>query len=201
MRGLLDLVKGDYQKIKNRVQELESVRRDLKNEQDAFLEEANLEKTERESAWKKWMTRFDGIEKQAQDLDEEMTKLDSTHRSVKRMQDKLKDLSELLDRRVNELTEMQRLTNQKFQAEWKTFTADDQKRWTNYSLAQDEQSKLIERQYKEDQNRITALEDRYQDIDDQFKQISKYTENQMGTLLDMVREWATEFEGIMDGFR
>ena len=32
-RGLLDLVNSDYQKIKNRIQELESLRRDLKKEQ------------------------------------------------------------------------------------------------------------------------------------------------------------------------
>ena len=95
------------------------------------------------------MTRFGNIEKQAQDLDEQMTKLDSTHRGVKRMQDELKDLSSLLDRRVNEITEMQRLADEKFRAEWTTFAADDQKRWTNYTLSQKEQTKLLERQYKD----------------------------------------------------
>jgi chromosome segregation ATPase len=201
MRGLLDLVKGDFQKMKNRIQELETARRELKIDQDAFLEVANLQKTERENVWKKWMIRFDNIEKQALDLDEEMTKLDSTHRSVKRMQDELKDLSELLDRRVNEITEMQRLSNDKFQAEWMTFTADDQKRWKNYTLAQKEQSQLFERQYKEDEDRITALEDSLQDLDDQYSQISKYTDNQLQAMLSLVRDWAGEFEQIMDGFR
>jgi len=201
MRGLLDLVKGDNQKIKNRVQELESIRRELKNEHDTFLEEANLQKTKWETTWKNWMIRFDSIEKQAQDLDEEMTKLDSTHRGVKRMQDELKDLSSLLDRRVNEITEMQRLTDEKFRAEWNTFKADDQKRWTNNSLTQKEQSKLITRQYKEDENRLTILEDGFQDIEDQLRQISKYSENQLHTLLSLMREWAGEFEQIMDGFR
>jgi len=90
MRGLMDLVNSDNQKIKNRIQELESIRRDLKKEQDSFLESAVLQNTERESTWKNWMTRFDSIEKQALDLDEQMTKLDSTHRGAKRMQDELK---------------------------------------------------------------------------------------------------------------
>ncbi len=201
MRGMLDLVNSDYQKIKNRLQEFESIRRDLKSVQDAFLEEANLQNTERENTWKNWMTRFDNIEKQAQDLDEQMTKLDSTHRGVKRMQDELKDLSSLLDRRVNEITEMQRLTDEKFRAEWTTFTADDQKRWTNYTLAQKEQNKLLEHQYKEDEERISLLEDGLQDIEDQLGQISKYSENQLQSLLGLMREWAGEFEQIIDGFR
>jgi len=201
MRGLLDLVNSDYQKIKNRIQELESIRRELKKEQDAFIEEANLQSTTRETTWKTWITRFDNIEKQAQDLDEQMTKLDSTHRGVKRMQDELKDLSALLDRRVNEITEMQRLADEKFRAEWKTFTADDQKRWTNYTLAQKEGSKLLERQYKEDEGRISVLEDSLQDVEDMLSQVSKYSENQLHSLLSLMRDWAGEFEQIMDGFR
>jgi len=201
VRGLMDLVNSDYQKIKSRIQELESTRRDLKKEQEKFLEGANLKLTERETTWKNWMTRFEGIEIQAQDLDEQMTKLDTTHRGIKRMQDELKDLSSLLDRRVNEITEMQRLADEKFRAEWTTFTADDQKRWTNYTLSQKEQTKLLERQYKEGEDRISVLEDGMQDIEDQMAQISKYTENQLQGLLSLMRDWAGDFEQVMDGFR
>lgn len=200
-RGLLDLVNSDYQKIKNRIQELESIRRDLKKEQDTFLEEATLQNTERETTWKNWMTRFDSIEKQAQDLDEQMTKLDSTHRGVKRMQDELKELSTLLDRRVNEITEMQRLADERFRQEWTTFTADDHKRWTNYTLAQKEQSKLLERQFKDGEGRISVLEDGLQEIEDQLGQFSAYSEAQLQGLLSLMRDWAGEFEQIMDGFR
>jgi len=201
VRGLLDLVNSDYQKNKSRILEVESTRRDLKKEQENFLEQANLKLTERETIWKNWMTRFEGIEKQAQDLDEQMTKLDTTHRGIKRMQDELKDLSSLLDRRVNEITEMQRLADEKFRAEWTTFTADDQKRWTNYTLSQKEHTKLLERQYKEGEDRISVLEDGMQDIEDQLAQVSKYTENQLQGLLGLMREWAGDFEQIMDGFR
>jgi len=201
VRGLLDLVTSDYQKIKSRIQEVESTRRDLKKEQEIFLEQANLKLIEQETTWKNWMTRFESIEKQAQDMDEQMTKLDTTHRGIKRMQDELKDLSSLLDRRVNEITEMQRLADEKFRAEWTTFTADDQKRWTNHTLSQKEQTKLLERQYKEGEDRISVLEDGLQDIEDQMAQVSKYTESQLQGLLGLMREWAGDFEQIMDGFR
>jgi len=201
VRGLLDLVSSDYQKIKSRIHEVESTRRDLKKEQEIFLEQTNLKLTERETTWKNWMTRFESIEKQTQDMDEQMTKLDTTHRGIKRMQDELKDLSSLLDRRVNEITEMQRLADEKFRAEWTTFTADDQKRWTNYTLSQKEQTKLLEREYKEGEDRISVLEDGLQDIEDQMVQVSKYTESQLQGLLGLMREWAGDFEQIMDSFR
>lgn len=201
IRGFIDLVKNDYQKIKSRVQELENSRRELKKEQDDFLEEGALRQTEREATWKNWMTRFDSIEKQAKDLDDQMTKLDTTHRDVKRMQDKLADLSALLDRRVKEITEIQRISDEKFRAEWNTFMADDRKRWTNYTLSQKEQSKLLERQFKDGEGRISVLEDGLQEIEDQLVQISNYSESQLQSLLGLMRDWAAEFEQIMDGFR
>jgi len=201
MRGSMDLVKNDYQKIKSRVQELEATFRDIKKDQEAFLEQGVLHQTERDAVWKTWMTRFEGIEKQAKDLDDQMTKLDTTHRDVKRMQDKLSDLSALLDRRVNEITEMQRLANEKFRAEWNTYIADDQKRWTNQTLSQKEQSKLLEREVKEGESRISILEDGLQEIEDQLIQISRYSESQLQSLLALMRDWAGDFEQIMDGFR
>lgn len=201
IRGFIDLVKNDYQKIKSRVQELENSHREMKKEQSDFLEEGTLRQTEREATWKNWMTRFDSIEKQAKDLDDQMTSLDTTHRDVKRMQDKLADLSALLDRRVNEITEMQRISSEKIQAEWNTHKADDQKRWTNYTLSQKEQSKLLERQFREGESRISVLEDGLQEIEDQLIQISNYSESQLQSLLALMRDWAGEFEQIIDGFR
>ena len=201
MRGFIDLVKSDYQKIKSRVQELEASRRELKKEQEDFLEEGALRQTEMEATWKSWMTRFDSIEKQSKDLDDQMTKLDTTHRDVKRMQEKLADLSALLDRRVKEITEIQRLADERFRAEWNTFIADEQKRWTNYTISQKEQSKLGERQVQEGEARISILEDSLQEIEDQLTQISTYSESQLQSLLDLMREWAGELEQIMDGFR
>lgn len=201
IRGFMDLVKNDYQKIKSRVQELEASRRELKKEQEDFLEEGALRQTEWDGIWKNKMTRFDGIEKQAKDLDEQMSKLDTTHRDVKRMQEKLADLSTLLNRRVNEVTEMQRIADEKFRAEWNTFIADDQKRWTNHTISLKEQSKLQDRQVQEGQSRISVLEDGLQEIEDQLTQISSYSESQLQSLLALMREWAGDFEQIMDGFR
>jgi hypothetical protein len=46
-----------------------------------------------------------------------------------------------------------------------------------------------------------VLEDSLQEIEDQLGQISKYSENQLQGLLSLMREWAGEFEQILDGFR
>ncbi len=199
--GQLDLIKGDFQKLKTRLEGLESLRRELKKEQEAFIEDITLKFTMRDNVWKSWQARFETIEEQAESLEEQMGKLDSTHRSVKRMQEEVSELSNLLDRRVNEITEMQRLAEERFRNEWSIFTADDQKRWTNYTLSQKELNKEQDRQLKAVEERITLLEDGYQEVEDHLKQLSTFTDGSMQSLLAMFRDWVGEYEQILESMR
>ena len=199
--GQLDLIKGDMQKLKTRLEGLESLRRDLKKEQEAFIEDITLKFTMRDNVWKSWQARFETIEEQAESLEEQMGKLDSTHRSVKRMQEEVSELSNLLDRRVNEITEMQRLAEERFRNEWSIFTADDQKRWTNYTLSQKELNKEQDRQLKAVEERITLLEDGYQEVEDHLKQLSTFTDGSMQSLLAMIRDWVGEYEQVLESMR
>ena len=51
---------------------------------------------------------------------------------------------------------MTRLTEDRFRQEWVAFKADDQKRWTNYSLVQEEQSRELNRQFERPGSRAIA---------------------------------------------
>ena len=103
---------------------------------------------ERERVWKDWQARFEVIEQQTADIDTNLQALDTTHRAVKRSQGTLDELNIKVDRRVNEMAEIQRLSEERFRQEWVTFKADDQKRWTNYTLTQEEQRGEVSRQYE-----------------------------------------------------
>mgnify|MGYP006278158255 CR=1 FL=1 len=199
--GSLDLIKTDLEKITQRIEELEQLRKDLKKEQDSFLEQQALRNAERENRWKNWQENIDSLDKKKSELDERLKVLDATHRSVKRLQENIQDLSEHVDRRVNEITEMQRLAEERFQQEWKMFQADDQKRWTNYTLNQKEQRSEISRQTQDLAARVTGLEDKSQEVQDQIQQISTQSEQQLQSLQALVRDWLTDYQQIMDSVR
>lgn len=199
--GSIELVKTDLMKVSNRIDDLEQLRRELKKEQDSFLERQSLRAAERENTWKKWQEQIDSLDKIKADLDDRIQKLDSTQRSVKQTREVIEDLSERVDRRVHEITEMQRLSEERFQQEWKMFKADDQKRWTNYTLNQQEQRSEIKRQTKELSGRVTSLEDSAQEIQDQIQQISAQSEKQLQGLLSLVRDWVEEYQQVLDSVR
>ena len=61
-----------------------------------------------------------------------------THRQMKKIVDDFERIGERLGRRINEVAEMQRLSEERFRQEWNDWIADDQKRWKQFTLTNDE---------------------------------------------------------------
>jgi len=192
--GRLDIASANIKRIENNLQELISRDAEKRAELDKFIEKQKIVDADREHKWKEWQTRFELIESQTDELMNFLQILDSTNRSIQNTQKTVEDLTEQLERRINEITEMQRLAEDKFRQEWVTFKADDQKRWTNYTLTMDEQRSEFERQQEKLSDRVTNLEDETQDIEDIMNQMNELTNKRLQSLLAAVHEWVTNFE-------
>ena len=125
--------------------------------------------------------------------------LDSTHLTIKRMQDGVDDLISRVERRINEIVEMQRLAEERFRQEWATFKADDQKRWTNYTLSQEEQRTETGRRFDRVADRVTYLEDGLQELQDLSQQTSELTIKRLQSLLSVAHDWVSDFERTQGG--
>ncbi len=193
-RGRVELSTMSIRKIDNRLNELASVETERREAQAKFLEEQALLQVERDRVWKEWQMRFETIEQQTADVESNLQTLDATHRDVKRSQQALDELTQKVERRINELTEIQRLAEDRFRQEWVTFKADDQKRWTNYTLTQDEERGEMQRQYERLSDRVTQIEDTVQEMHDMLQQISEQTEKRLQSLLAVVHEWVSSHE-------
>ena len=79
---------------------------------------------------KDWNAGSVTVEKQSVDVENQLQSLDATYLTVKRTQEAVDDLMLRVERRINEVAEVQRLAEEQFRQEWTTFKADDQKRWT-----------------------------------------------------------------------
>ena len=193
-RGKLDLSIDGVRKVETRTEELGALLAERQETQAAFMEKQTLKDVERDRLWKSWETRFETVEKQAVDLDVQLQGLDEAKRSVKRAQETLEALSERMERRINEITEMQRLSEERFRQEWVTFKADDQKRWTNYTLNQEEQYRESNRQTERLVEQLTTLEDRIQEMRDVIQQQEEQTEKRLQSLLAVTRDWVAEYD-------
>jgi DNA repair exonuclease SbcCD ATPase subunit len=193
-RGRNELTSTTLRKIEARLNEFSMVEAERREAQLKFLEEQTLQQVERDRVWKDWQARFETIEQQTGDIEVNLQTLDATHREVRRSQQNLDELSVKVERRINELAEIQRLSEERFRQEWVTFRADDQKRWTNYTLTLEEQRSEVARQYERLAERATQVEDSLQEIQDSLQQINEQTEKRLQTLLALVHDWVTVFE-------
>jgi chromosome segregation ATPase len=193
-RSQTELVNNSLRKVEARLSELLEEERERRDKQAAFLDKQALLQVERDRTWKDWQTRFEVIEKQAIDIESQLQKLDITHRDAKRAQQSLDDLTQRVERRIGEITEIQRLTEDRFRQEWITFKADDQKRWTNYTLASEEQRNETQRSYDKIHERVTQLEDMLQEEHDLLEQMHEQSEKRLQSLLAMAHEWVSAYE-------
>jgi len=193
-RGQMEVASANLRKAESRLNELITIENERRQAMDVFLENQALLHVEREKVWKEWQVRFDGIEKKSDEVEAHLQSLDATHRSVKRAQQALEELSQKVERRINEITEMQKLAEERFRQEWATFKADDQKRWTNYTLIQEEQRNESSRHYEKFTERLTHIEESLQESQDMLQQIYEQTEKRLQSLLAVAHEWATSHE-------
>ncbi len=200
-RGRLELLTTGQRKVETRLNEMSTLETERREAQMAFLENQALLQVERERVWKDWQARFDTIEKQTADVEANLQALDATHRAVKRSQTALDELTQKVERRINEITEIQRLAEERFRQEWVTFKADDQKRWTNYTLTQEEQRGESLRQYEKLAERVTHLEDTIEEIQDLIQTMNEGSEKRLQSLLAVAHEWVTAYERTLGRMR
>jgi DNA repair exonuclease SbcCD ATPase subunit len=193
-RGHIELLNNGVRKIETRINELVTVEAERRDIVSTFLDKQNLTQVERERVWKEWQSRFETVEKQATDIEATLLNLGTTQREVTRAQGILEELSQRVDRRVNEITEIQRLSEDRFKQEWVTFKADDQKRWTNYTLTQEEQRDEVLRQFEKFSERVTQQEDSVQELQDLLNLVKELSEKRMQTLLALVHDWVSTYE-------
>jgi prefoldin subunit 5 len=193
-RGQTELLNTGQRKLDTRLTELVTVESERRDIITNFLDKQALTQVERDRTWKDWLARFDTIEKQAMEIESQLLALDTTNRDVKRAQVIVEDLSQRVDRRINEITEIQRLSEDRFRQEWVTFKADDQKRWTNYTLNQEEQRNEIKRQFEKLSSQSTQMEDELQEIKDLVDQSNEQAEKRLQALLALAHDWVSNYE-------
>ena len=193
-KGKLDLNGESITKIENRLNEFQSLENERRQMQSALMEKQALLQVERDRIWKEWQTRFEAIQKNNDIFEVQIQEVESAKRSLKRTQESFDEIMLKIDRRVNEVTEMQRLGEERFRNEWVTFRADDQKRWTNYALTQEEVQREINEQLRITEERLVQLEDASQEISDTLKQSFEDYYQRMVTLHAAIREWLDLFD-------
>jgi len=193
VRNNYDLDKEAIRKIDKKIDEIVVLEKERKQNQVSFLEKVSLEQVTKNSQWKEWQEKFADLQKIGPSLNAKMLDFDEALRSIKKTQSDFDDINERFNRRINEITEMNRLAEERFRQEWIAFKADDQKRWTNYTLAREEESREDARSLNKVNDRLTKIEDTIQDMQDTIGLLTEETKKQVNGLYSATQDMVESF--------
>lgn len=102
---------------------------------------------------------------------------------------------------MNEITEMQRLVEERFRQEWVTYKADDQKKWTNLVLNQEDLHRENTRQMEKQSDRLAVLEDDLVQLNDLIKQVVDENLKNLNLISPVVEQWLASARRHTDHYR
>ena len=192
----IELYPDSIRRLESRLSEIAASEAERRQSQISFVEQQSLLQIDRDQILKELKDRFEKMGKQSQLLEAQLQEWDSVQRSVRRAQEIYEEITQKFERRINEITEMQRLSEDRFRQEWVTFKADYQKRWTSYTLTQDEQFRDTNSEIQKMTERFSPIEDLSQTQQDIIQQTKEANEEYLHGLLAQIHELLTAYERI-----
>jgi chromosome segregation ATPase len=192
-----DLFPDSIRRIETRLNEILASEAERRQSQNGFMETQARLQIDRDRALKEMEEFLSTIRAQTGTMDRQLQEWDGIQRAAKRVQETYEEIVHKFERRINEITEMQRLAEDRFRQEWVTFKADDQKRWTSYTLSQDEIHKDARSNSERMDERLSMLEDLVQAQQDVLQQTKDANEQLFQGMLAQIHELLSAYERIM----
>lgn len=155
----------------------------LRQKQDDWTENQATATQQRERLLNEMQGRIDAFQKQMEGHAQQVASWGETHGRLKKYLEEADRVAERVERRVNEVSEMARLSEERFRQEWETFVKDDHKRWRQFTLTASEAWREHDRRAEEESKRfeaLGALVERHENILDKFFALEREYASMMG---------------------
>jgi chromosome segregation ATPase len=193
-RGKAEIVEDLARRTEARVGELFIAENERRMTQAQWLDAQAIVQADRERAWAEMQAQVNAAQESLLEYTHRVEQFTETFREMKRAAEEYRQATELIERRVAESAEIQRLAEERFRQDWAAFLADDQKRWSTHMLLRDEQWREHERLTAREQERAETLEEQVAEIQELLRHLQTVDATRMRTLLNVIREMVAEHD-------
>jgi chromosome segregation ATPase len=165
---------------------------DRRDEQFFWMKKQEARMFEFERSWKEWLKRFEDFQKEAIEIEKQMRVYRETYNSMKQFNSQMEKIIERLERRINEISEMQRLAQRSMDQNWGNFKADDQKRWSSYKLTSDERWREQDRAYQKLTKEFEELNKDLKKVMKSSAELEASSGQRLKDIMGVLRDWAAE---------
>lgn len=189
LRNALEGVEDRARTLEIGMSELKASDRERSDQLEVWTDEQRMKLVDFEKRWVEWEKHFDTFEKESQEIEEKIRSYDQTHRSIKQVQGQLEELIERLERRITEVSEMQRLSEERMKQEWSSFEAEETKKWSTFKLSGEERWKDHQRLHDKLSTSIDELKDLRAEIRADLDLLTEREARKVKEIVALTREW------------
>ncbi|HVU10887.1 MAG TPA: hypothetical protein VHD90_06395, partial [Phototrophicaceae bacterium] len=167
----LSLIEELSLRNERKIQDVSAGDRDRREQIQQFIDQQTLLDQQREQQVKALMDRFGEQDSQMQRNIERFETWAEAYREMKKIIDDFERIGDRLERRINEVAEMQRLSEERFRQEWNDWRSDDQKRWKQFTLSNDEVWRLHDKEFERYVTRLSEMEALFPPLQDNINRL------------------------------
>ncbi len=171
VRPKLALLEDLALRTERRVQDVQNGDRERRDQIQQFIDQQTLLLQQRDQQIADLIKRFGEQDNVMQRNIERFETWSEAYRSMKKIVDDFERIGDRLERRINEVAEMQRLSEERFRQEWNDWTSDDQKRWKQFTISNDEVWRSHDKEFDRFVQKMTELENMFPPIVDSLNRI------------------------------
>jgi chromosome segregation ATPase len=158
VRPKLTLLEDLALRTERRVQEVQNGDRERRDQIQQFIDQQTLLIQQRDQQISELVKRFGEQDSVMQRNIERFETWSEAYRNMKKIIDDFERIGDRLERRINEVAEMQRLSEERFRQEWNDWTSDDQKRWKQFTISNDEVWRSHDKEFERFVQHMTEFE-------------------------------------------
>jgi chromosome segregation ATPase len=173
LKPKMDLIEELTLRVERRMKDFESGERERREQLQQFVDQQTLAVQQRDQKIEELMR---GVGRYDDDMKRNMERFESWAEAYRQMRKLIEDferMGERLERRINEVAEMQRLSEERFRQEWNVWMSDDQKRWKTFTLANDETWRQHDKDFDMLRNRVIELQNTFPPVTDSLERLWK----------------------------
>ena len=171
IRPKVSLIEDLSIRNERRIQEVQNAERERREQIQQFVDQQSLVTQQRDQKIDDLMKRFGQHDQAMQENIEKFETWAAAHREMQRIINDFERIGDRLERRINEVAEMQRLSEDRFRQEWNDWRDDDQKRWKQLTLSSDEVWRNHDREFGQYITRLGEIESSIDPLMDSIKRL------------------------------
>src|SRR5262249_9455221 len=198
LKPKLDLIEDLGLRNEKKILEIQTGDRDRREQIQQFIDQQILFVQQRDQKIDELTRTFGQYDESMRRNLERFETWSETYRQMRKVIEDFERIGDRLERRINEVAEMQRLSEERFRQEWDSWNADDQKRWKQFTLTNDDAWRSHDKTFEQFRASVNELAAKFDPISESLERLWKLQRAQADLFKDHYQSLLAEHDQMGD---